>query len=76
MSTPARIPAVETAAKPVAAVAPRYLTIPQSAAYTATTVWYIRCRIWDGTLNARRAGKRFVIACEELDRFMATLESA
>ena len=52
-------------------VIPRALTIPQAAKYLSTSVKFIRSLIWRRELKYVRAGKRFVIATAELDRWLS-----
>lgn len=60
-----------TASKaPAPAIAPRLLTIRESAFYLSATVWFIRSKIWSGELPALTLGKRLVVDKVDLDRFV------
>jgi excisionase family DNA binding protein len=49
---------------------PRMLTIPESAEYLRSSVKFVRSLIWSRTLPYIRAGKRYVIDREDIDRWI------
>ena len=64
------IAAVETELITPASIAPRLLTIQESARYLSASVWAIRRLIWSGQIPFVKCGKRFNIARESLDEFI------
>ena len=51
-------------------VQPRLLTIPQAAAYLATTTWAIRKLQWSRTVPYIRLGSRVLFDITDLDAFV------
>jgi excisionase family DNA binding protein len=49
---------------------PRALTIPAAARYISSSVKFIRQLIWSRQIKYVKVGRRFVIAREELDRWV------
>jgi excisionase family DNA binding protein len=47
---------------------PRYLTIPEAAAYLRTSVWDVRTLIRSGAVPHIPRGKRFILDRIDLDR--------
>jgi excisionase family DNA binding protein len=52
----------------------RWLTLKQAAAYMSVSLYFIRDSIWSGRLPYVRAGKRFVVDAEDLDRLAESLK--
>ncbi|MCI0723826.1 MAG: excisionase family DNA-binding protein [Acidobacteria bacterium] len=52
----------------------RLVTLPEAAAYLGTTVWAIRCLIWDGRLARIRLGRRYLIDVDDLDGLVEALK--
>jgi excisionase family DNA binding protein len=52
-------------------VTSRALTIPAAAAYLSVSVKFIRQLIWGRQIRYVKAGRRFVIATSELDRWLS-----
>ena len=48
----------------------RWLTIPQAAVYASVSIKFIRTLIWSRDLKYTKAGKRFIIDRQELDRWL------
>lgn len=55
------------------AAKPRGFTIEAAASYLHMSVSYVRKRVYDGTLPARKLGSRVIVLREDLDKL---LESA
>jgi hypothetical protein len=68
MSAPKKLPQSAVLQAPA-----KYVTIPAAVARTSATPWYIRSRIWDGTLKAAKVGKRYLIEVESLERHFTEL---
>jgi excisionase family DNA binding protein len=51
---------------------PRWLTIPMAAVYSSSSVKFIRTLLWKRELQYTKAGKRFIIDRDDLDRWMAS----
>lgn len=49
---------------------PRALTIPAAARYISSSVKFVRTLIWSRQIKYVKVGRRFVIAREELDRWV------
>jgi len=56
---------------PVCSEPPLMLDIPHIAGVLCCTIWAVRTLIWEGRLNAVKVGHRWVVAREELQRFVA-----
>ena len=48
----------------------RSLTVEAAAAYLTMSKSYIRKRVYDGSLPAKRLGTRVIILVEDLDRML------
>ncbi len=59
-----RLPSVPRSAQPKA------LTIPAAARYISSSVKFVRTLIWSRQIKYVKAGRRFVITREELDRWL------
>lgn len=54
-------------------IEPFAFTLLEAAAYASVRPWFIQTAIWNGTLRARRAGKRRIILKEDLQQFLREL---
>jgi len=63
-------------AVPVAVEPKKHYTIKSAAARHSVAIWHVRTLIWSGALPVVKAGKRFVISAEALDRHFAEAEMA
>jgi excisionase family DNA binding protein len=45
-----------------------------AASHSQTSVRFIRCLIWDGDLPFIRAGKKFLIDKQDLDRVLCSMK--
>lgn len=61
----------ESRKQPAPAATPRALTIPGAAKYLSCSVKHIRHLIWSRQLKYAKAGRRFIIDREELDRWLS-----
>ncbi len=52
----------------------RLLSVGEAARYLGTTVWAVRCLIWDGTLPHVRLGRRYLLDVRDLDRLVEELK--
>ncbi len=52
----------------------RWLNVREAAAYLSVTVYFIRDKIWSGRLPYLRAGKRFIVDAQDLDRLAETMK--
>ncbi len=52
----------------------RLLTLPEAAEYLSTTVWAVRCLVWDGHLPRLRLGRRYLVDVQDLDALVRTLK--
>ena len=53
----------------------RLLTVAEAARYLGTTVWAIRCLLWDGTLPQVRLGRRHLVDIRDLDGLIESLKT-
>jgi excisionase family DNA binding protein len=51
-------------------LAPRLLTIPQTAAYLSSTVWTVRKLQWEKTVPFIRLGSRVLFDINDLNKFI------
>lgn len=52
----------------------RLLGVGEAARYLGTTVWAVRCLIWDGVLPYVRLGRRYLVDVTDLDRLVEELK--
>jgi excisionase family DNA binding protein len=52
----------------------RWLTLKEAATYLSVTVYFVRDAIWSGRLPYLRAGKRFIVDAQDLDRLAETMK--
>jgi len=75
-----KLPAVETADKPVLTPIPfpnqRQLTVRQAAVYLACSVWAVRDLLRREELRKIKLGKKFLIDRMDLDRFIERMKTA
>lgn len=46
------------------------MTVPEAADYLGRSAWWVRERVADGSLPARRIGARYFLARPELERWL------
>ena len=77
--SPVAIPSIEDGTNslaPVLIASSPYKTIEEAASYIRVTPWTIAEAIRSGALNAKRAGKRFILTTQDLDEWYRNLEAA
>lgn len=53
----------------------RLLSLAAAARYLGTTVWAVRCLVWDGALPHIRLGRRHLIDVKDLDLLVEKLKT-
>ena len=53
----------------------RRLSLAAAARYLGTTVWAVRCLVWDGALPHVRLGRRHLVDVRDLDSLVETLKT-
>lgn len=54
---------------------PLLMSVPEAAAYLGRSAWWLRARISEGEVPARRVGVRFFVSRLDLDRWLSGGES-
>ena len=57
-------------ATPQPAIQPRLFNVTRSAAYLGCKPWFIKSRIWDGSIRALKFGHTWLIDQADLDDFV------
>ena len=55
--------------------AERLLSVEAAARYLGTTVWAVRCLVWDGALPHVRLGRRHLVDVRDLDLLVEKLKT-
>ena len=53
----------------------RLLSLAGAARYLGTTIWAVRCLVWDGALPHVRLGRRHLVDVKDLDLLVETLKT-
>ena len=53
----------------------RLLSLAAAARYLGTTVWAVRCLVWDGALPHVRLGRRHLVDVKDLDLLVEKLKT-